>query len=261
MITIQELFDQRSEAVGVRPTAQIAYVAIATAGEDEQQILDYASLAIPIDYNGLRRTTIAIDERSNNTTWRLVATFEFYESTYSFDTGGGTQHITNSITTRNRYAPTGETAPDFKGAIGYDGQNVAGVDIQVPVYNFSETHYFEDIQITPAYKATLFNLTGSVNNGVFRGFQVGEVLFLGASGTKRGNERWELQYRFASLPNKTDFQVGDIQVAIKYGWDYMWVLYDTDVDSTAKSLIKKPAAVYIEQVYPGKSFALLGIGS
>ncbi len=37
--------------------------------------------------------------------------------------------------------------------------------------------------------------------------------------------------------------------------------YGDDVDQTAKVLIKKPIAVYVEQVYPFASFAGLGIGS
>jgi len=44
----------------------------------------------------------------------------------------------------NRQRPPGKTAPDFKGAIGVTHDNVEGVDIAVPVYSFSETHYLAD---------------------------------------------------------------------------------------------------------------------
>jgi len=69
-------------------------------------------------------------------------------------------------------------------AIGVTDTGVEGVEIVVPVYNFSETHYLPDGQVTQGYKLTLFGLTGKVNNGSFRGFAAGEVLFLGASGSK-----------------------------------------------------------------------------
>jgi hypothetical protein len=37
---------------------------------------------------------------------------------HSFDTGGGTTHITQSVQTIASYAPPGEDPPDFQGAIG-----------------------------------------------------------------------------------------------------------------------------------------------
>jgi len=261
MMTFTELFEGRTETTGVKRSARIPYLVETLVGDvEESLILLQAAATLPAEYDGLLRTSIDIDERINEKHWRIVAAYDEYESTYRFDTGGGTQHITNSITTRNRYAEIGVTPPDFKGAIAYDGQNVNGVDIIVPVYNFSETHYFNDAQVTPAYKATLFRITGTVNNDPFRGFSPGEVLFLGASGSKRGSDLWELQFRFASLPNLENFTVGDITVSEKKGWDYLWVLYADDEDTAAKKLIKKPLAVYIEQVYPEKSFADLGLG-
>ena len=111
---------------------------------------------------------------------------------------------------------------------------------------------------------TLMGLTGAVNNAVFRGFQAGEVLFLGAGGSRRGtdpDDRWEISYKFAASPNQTGMAVGSIAGIQKRGWDYLWVQYGEDVDATAKVLIKKPIAVYVEQVYPIASFAGLGIGS
>ena len=70
----------------------------------------------------------------------------------------------------------------FGGAIGVTADGVEGVDITVPVYQFSETHYFSDAQVTGAYKGAIFSCTGKTNAGAFKGFAPGEVLFLGASG-------------------------------------------------------------------------------
>lgn len=47
----------------------------------------------------------------------------------------------------------------------------------------------------------------------------------------------------------------------KEGWHYLWVRYEDDEDATARTLIKKPRAVYVEQVYYYGDFSLLGIGS
>jgi len=39
------------------------------------------------------------------------------------------------------------------------------------------------------------------------------------------------------------------------------VLYVEDVDESAKSIVKKPIGVHVEQVYENGDFSLLGIGT
>lgn len=212
--------------------------------------------------------TYDIDERINARTWKVVAhykcpEYQKYESPdgrFSFDTGGGTQHVTQSLATVGRYGP--KATDKLKGAIGFDGKNVQGVDITVPVFNFTETHWFRDNQITQAYKLKLFGKTGRYNTDVFRGFAPGEVLFLGAAGDRQGDDpddKWELTFKFAAMPNRTNFHIGDIAVASKLGWEYLWVQYDDEADDDKKQLIKTPAAVYVERVYEGTTFSDLGI--
>jgi hypothetical protein len=178
------------------------------------------------------------------------------QSSFSFDTGGGTAHITNSIVTVGRYPGN---APDCQGAIGISGDSVEGVDITVPVYNFSETHYLPAAYIDGAYKATLFGLTGKVNAATFKGFAAGEVLFLGASGSQRGQDDWEISYKFAASPNMIGLSVGSLTGIAKGGWHHLWVLYSSVVDQY--TLIKRPVAAYVEQVYWPADFSLLGIGT
>ncbi|RLS54091.1 MAG: hypothetical protein DWH91_12750, partial [Planctomycetota bacterium] len=62
-------------------------------------------------------------------------------------------------------------------------------------------------------------------------------------------------------PNATGLVIGEITGINKEGWEYLWVRYADAEDTTAKVLVKKPIAVYVEQVYPTNSFASLGIGS
>jgi hypothetical protein len=135
------------------------------------------------------------------------------------------------------------------------------VDITVPVYNFSETHILANATVTNTYKGKLAALTGKTNNAAFKGFAAGECLFLFASGSKRGKGDWEISFRFAASPNKTGLTVGDITGIAKKGWEYLWVRYEDSVDVTAKALVKKPLAVYIEKVYDEGSFADLAIGT
>lgn len=93
------------------------------------------------------------------------------------------------------------------------------------------------------------------------GLAAGECLFLGASGSKRGAEDWEITYRFAGSPNRTGLVVGPITGISKKGWEYMWVRYADSEDAAARTIVKKPVAVYIERVYEEGNFAALGIGT
>jgi hypothetical protein len=139
--------------------------------------------------------------------------------------------------------------------------SVEGCDITVPVYNFSETHYFAAGYVTGSYKATLFALTGRTNNAAFKGFAEGEVLFLGASGSQRGDDSWEITFRFAASPNVTGLTIGSITGIAKKGWEYLWVQYEDAEDSGSKSVVKRPASVHVERVYDSGSLAGLSIGT
>jgi len=145
--------------------------------------------------------------------------------------------------------------------IGMDG-GVNGIDITMPVMNFSETHYFRASKVSTAYKKRLAELTGTVNDGKFKGYDPGEVLFLGASGTRQGkhsDDDWEITFRFAVSPNRKNLKVGDLIVKEKLGWDYLWVRYADDISKDRKSLVKKPEAAYVERVYQAADFGGLGI--
>jgi hypothetical protein len=180
------------------------------------------------------------------------------DGNYSFDTSGGTQHITQSLGTTK--FPSG-TAPDFGGAIGVSGDKVEGVDITIPALRFTRTHYLPDATVTLAYVKQLAELTGKTNDATFYGFAAGELLFTGASGNKRGRGDWEIAFSFDFSANTTSIDVGGITVSSKKGWEYLWVYYRTEEDTTAKSLVQKPHAVYVEKVYPEGDFADLGIGT
>jgi hypothetical protein len=179
--------------------------------------------------------------------------------TESFETTGGTTKKMQSLATA-RYAPDGYIAPDFKGAIGVNGDNVDGVEVTTPAFNFTETWHLPTAAVTGAYKKTLYALTGKTNNALWRGFEGGELLFLGASGSVKWDDGWEVTYKFACQPNAINLQVGDITVTTKLGFEYMWVRYESSEDAAAKSLVVRPKAVYVERVYDSADFGLLGLG-
>ena len=261
-ITVQEKWDSREGTLGEDSNTDLRYTIFGTDDDATAQI--HLRSAAPVLYNGLIRQTSHV-ERIGQFAWEGSVRYGLLEppqtgdSSFQFDTGGGTQHITQSIETVGRYGIDEDEPPDFKGAIGVTGSSVEGVDIHLPVYNFSETHYLATALVTGEYKATLFYLTGTTNIEPFRNFAVGEVLFLGASGSKRGQEDWEISFRFAASPNATDLTIGDITGIDKRGWEYLWVRYRDEEDKDANSLVKRPIAVYVEQVYSYGNLADLAI--
>jgi len=196
----------------------------------------------------------------------------------SFDTAGGTQHITQqpqygggtaagerATTTEKRY---GSGAPDQKGAIGVDGDSVQGVDIVIPALQWTENYDVPAQYVTNDWVKTVSALTGTTNNAAFRSFAAGEVLFIGGTGSQdwdaeKGDSPWSLSFKFVASPNADGttlptLTIGSITGIEKRGHEYLWVRYESEVNSGTP--LKVPKYVYVNQVYPSANFALLGIG-
>jgi hypothetical protein len=180
----------------------------------------------------------------------------------SFDTTGGTQHVTQAADER-AYGILGQTPPSQFNAIGVDDNGVNGVDIVTPQLQWQESYDVPNAYINATYVRGLAGMTGTTNNAAFRGFEAGEVLFVGCSGSQewddeKGSGPWSLSYRFVASKNVTGERIGGIFVD-KKGHEYLWVRYENDV--SGYSLLKKPIAVYVNRVYRESNFALLGIGT
>jgi hypothetical protein len=178
----------------------------------------------------------------------------------SFDTTGGTKHMTQAEEER-KY---GTNAPDQQKAIGVDANGVNGVDVVVPALQWQESYDVPSAYVTSAYIRGLASVTGSTNSGSFRGFQAGEVLFLGCSGSQewddqKGNGPWALSYRFVASKNVTGKTIGSVSGIEKKGHEYLWVRYEDAVEGG--SLLKKPKFVYVNKVYREEDFGQLGIGT
>ena len=268
-LTFTEKAESRRSGGGNQPWIELVYHLTGTS--DDGTARDTAAASTATTYEGLTRQSIDlepiwVDTGASDGEWTVTVRYglteppaKVGESSFSFDTSGGTQHITHSLATSAKYPPA--TAPDYKGAIGVTRDSVEGVDITVPVYAWSETHVVGDKAVTAAYRGRLFSLTGKVNNASFKGCAAGECLFLGATGARRGAEDWEITFRFAASPNRTGITIGNIAGIAKGGWEYLWIRYEDEVDEAANALVKRPVAVYVEQVYQSADFSELGIGT
>lgn len=247
----------------------------------------------PLNWSGHRRNRL--DVRSLGNKWYEVsATYgtlrieseqnndngnDPVANSINFDTSGGTEHVTQTvqfngggttqvvgsftgITGQIGHAKPGRDAdkPDLKGAINVEGDQVKGVDKVVPVFNFAETWVFPSRLLVTSYVATLYELTGTVNQRPWRVFQGGEVLFLGASAEiNRNSAAASVTFKFSARPNAANFKVGDIDVTGKMGWEQMSVMYETSAGPA--TIIRRPQFVFINTVYDAKDFTRLQLGN
>lgn len=274
-VTATELFDSRRIMSGSRPGAELRYTIVGT--DDDFEAHEALRAASPTMYDlfgvgliQLPRDLLAVEpvaplEWLGTVQYTLGGRRQPDEDgkVFEFDTGGATQHITQSQETVATTAPIGKTAPNHKGAIGWTPDYVEGTDIAIPQFNWSETHRFSAAVVGTAFRRNLFELTGTVNDSAWRGeFDAGEVLFLGASGRRRGTDDWEITFSFSGLPNASPLEIPGTALqpfAVKEGWDYLWVQYEDEVDEATKALVKVPRAAYIERVYRRSNFGLLPI--
>jgi len=145
-------------------------------------------------------------------------------------------------------------------AIGVNGEQIDGVDVYVPKGTYTESRYIQTLNAK--FRTILFQLTGCVNDAPFKGFALGEVLFLGARARRRGYGVWKLEYQFSiqlSVAQSIDTEGGP-QAFEKEGWHYLWLergKIGAEDNSKVQHTIR---AAHVAQVYPYGSFALLGIG-
>ena len=262
----QEQFEGRVESKALvaseKSRAEIPYVVRDAAAESD--VYNAVLEASPAVYKDMVRKSIEIREHVIDGTYRAFAIYQPRDANdekpdpaatvVSFDTGGGTQHITSAKEHIAAYGKPWDQA-QLGSAIGFDGEHVQGVDIVLPVFNFTFERVVKKEEMTPAYFHLLFAQTATVNDGEFHGFAAGEVLFLGASGTTIGTKGdWKLTFRFSALKNQTGLKAGDIAGISKKGWEYLWVQYQDHADPLQKLLVKKPIAAYVERVYDSGAF-------
>lgn len=267
-VTFSEKFKSRRTIVGTNPSTELVYNAVVEGETDEDLAIAAAvSTDLPSEYDSKPLNAVEIEQLGNDL-WQVTLTFAYSRGSFvlptggsasSFDTTGGTRRITQSLETVSLHAPPTQTAPDFGGAIGVSENGIEGVEIAEGGYRFREIRIVADADVDAAFKATIYGLTKKVNSETWQGYEPGEVLFEGATGTQRGEDDWEIVYSFIANPNAEDLQVGDITGIDKDGWDYLWVLYGDEVDGAAGAMVKRPLAAYVERVYYRGDFADLGL--
>jgi len=261
-ITVERL-SSREATLGQNPARILRYHVDGTNDNLlAEALIDAAS---PARYMGLLKQSIKFRPGEGPTFWYGDVVYgpkpqgKPGDVTWQFDIDGPTVHLSHALKHIQSYAADG-APPDHKGAIGVtDDREIEGCDIEGKAFQWTETHWLSFDQFTPAYINDLYELRSTVNKDAWRIWQPKEVLFRGVSGSACGEDTVQLTFRFAAEPNRVNLKIGDIAGIVKKGWEYLWVESKPDEDAAAKTIVMKPKAVHIEEVYEEGDFTKLGL--
>ena len=228
----------------------------------------------PANSGGLPLDSIEIDTRETEDTFRVNAIYREEEEnaggsggddddddetpTESFDCGGGTKHLLYSY---GQKKVSGDK--DAGGAIGWNGKSgddceIVGVDVPTAQLRETYTKQMRISKLTTAFKRKVASLVGKVNAGAFKGWNTGEVMFLGMSYSTPAKKakKVTVTFNFAIQPNETDVKVAGKSVT-KKGFEYVWAISKTVASGGTPKL--EVEGIYVDQVCEYASFSGLGL--
>jgi hypothetical protein len=252
---------------GLQTSKQLGYLVTGFADDNDAKNAVLATVPLvvvalngfPLPINQMDAEQLADEIYEVDVTWGDQQNKTNNTPVVTFDTGGETQKITQSISTSGMYAANGATPANFNGAIGVTKDGIEGVSVGVPCHKWTEKHYLSDSIVTPAWRIAMTLLSHRTNNAQFRGFDTDMVQFDHVSGSKSGTELWEVTFYFEAGPHLTNLTVGSITGIDKKAWEYLWIDYLDTHDNAANRLVKTPIGVYVEQVYFQGDFSTLQI--
>lgn len=269
------IYEHRNSRLIAKDSSKYEFIALGYTDEFAAEIalLDFADDALP---NGHVYANHELTERYRTGTFRFRVSYrspksltggeelEQSEYSFSFDTTGGSEKVTQSLGTR-AYSSVGRvTAQDdmFAGAIKVSGKapnlQVEGVNLVVPSLKFQFRTAMKNSLVTIGYAKLVASLTGCTNEAAFppptmpfvdEQFDEETVLFLGCSGSWTSTGDIELTFHFDSGPDVDDLDVGDIIEIVKLPHEFIWFNQRIEDDATNKRTVLKHDLALVEKVY------------
>ncbi|MBR2364291.1 MAG: hypothetical protein IKA79_03725 [Lentisphaeria bacterium] len=181
----------------------------------------------------------------------------------------------SSVTMKRAYSQTsyGSNAPDAGLSIGWNGKSgdqsdIAGVEVSTSTIRKSFTVAMKYKDLTVAWEKKVAKLFGKVNSSSWKGYEAGEVLFLGCSfsGINSKKTVFNVTYNFGIAFNEKNVLIGkdsnnrEIRID-KTGWQYVWDIVKSEYAESKKDM--PPAirimGVYVANVYKTADLNALGI--
>lgn len=261
-------------------TATVTYIVEGT--EDDITACTSAYEFAPDEFSEIPKKSASVAERLTENTWKIEVNYgsesksssgdsgsEDDEATMNFDCSAGTKHMTQAIEQTCVYAGSGESKDSSDAAsavpIGWNGKDgseseAAGVDVSIGELRETYTKTMSKSKVTgTSWKRKVAELVGKVNSGSFKGWNAGEVMFLGCSysAPSKGSKKVSVSFHFAIRLNESKATVAGQNIGSKKGFEYLWALTDDEVrDGERKRKVRK---IYKAVVCETDGFGGLGI--
>ena len=261
-------------------TATVTYIVEGT--EDDITACTSAYEFAPDEFSEIPKKSASVAERLTENAWKIEVNYgsesksssgdsgsEDDEATMNFDCSAGTKHMTQAIEQTCVYAGSGESKDSSDEAsavpIGWNGKDgseseAAGVDVSIGELRETYTKTMSKSKVTgTSWKRKVAELVGKVNSGSFKGWNAGEVMFLGCSysAPSKGSKKVSVSFHFAIRLNESKATVAGQNIGSKKGFEYLWALTDDEVrDGERKRKVRK---IYKAVVCETDGFGGLGI--
>ena len=261
-------------------TATVTYIVEGT--EDDITACTSAYEFAPDEFSEIPKKSASVAERLTESAWKIEVNYgsesksssgdsgsEDDEATMNFDCSAGTKHMTQAIEQTCVYAGSGESKDSSDEAsavpIGWNGKDgseseAAGVDVSIGELRETYTKTMSKSKVTgTSWKRKVAELVGKVNSGSFKGWNAGEVMFLGCSysAPSKGSKKVSVSFHFAIRLNESKATVAGQNIGSKKGFEYLWALTDDEVrDGERKRKVRK---IYKAVVCETDGFGGLGI--
>ena len=232
-------------------------------------------------HNGLTRKSIKFDGVDDDGNYEFTisyaatsvtdSTTSTDESTLSFECGGGTKKVMLSIGEQRAIISDSPYKPgrniNWNGKTGDDSQ-IDGVEIPTAQMRETYTRSMELSQLSTAFRRRVAAMVGKVNDKKFKGWEKGEVMFLGCSfsgGSADG--KITVSFNFSIQPNETvsvkdfDPDASGSATISKEGFEYAWTITRTEKGSGGDKVATKASVkgAWIAKVADYADFSTLGV--
>lgn len=143
--------------------------------------------------------------------------------------------------------------PNYRQAIGVTKDRVEGTDKFVPKFEFSIT--VKTYPVDLPFLRTVRSTVAKTNTAPWKGFDIGEVLYMGMTGQCEPNNFWTLTHKFAVGENLKNVPITPELGIDKGAWEYLWCTYQQTVLNGVA--LQVPRAAYVEQMYYSADLNLL----
>ena len=273
--SVQETWESPTECT----SAEFSYLVLEP--ESKQAALSLVFETAPKNYGGLTFKSVRYEDKDAAGNLTMVAVYgeddsdgtsinsgEEEEATVNFDCSAETVHITQAIKqvcvySNSKKYKVGTEYNEIP--IGWNGKSgseaeYAGVDINTGCSRETYTKTMSRAKVeSTAWKRKIHGLVGTVNSTSFKGWNAGELAFLGCSysAPTSGSQKVTVSFNFLVRMNEDNTTIAGKKCGKKLGQEYLWAIQESNVDGD--DLTQNVAAIFRAQVSQYNSFSSLGL--